>query len=93
MAGNLQLNTGSVNTNTINNYNSDLTLNSTGSNNLQINSKNIYIGTNQGTASGNTITLGSLSAISVIKLNGVISLNGVVSGITNLSLTGLISQF
>jgi hypothetical protein len=92
-SGDLQLNAGSIKTNTINNYNSNLVINSSGSSKIELNSKVINIGVNQGTASNNTITLGSLDALSYIKLYGVISLNGIVSGISNLSLSGQISQF
>lgn len=60
-------------TNTIGQYNTNLAINATGSNSLNLNSNTISIGAGQPSLSFNTITIGSLASASVIYLNGAVS--------------------
>jgi hypothetical protein len=80
----------SVNVNTINNYNSNLVLNSSSTNNIQLNSNIINIGTNQSTLAINTITIGSIASASLINLNGIVS---TPYGITMTGASSIFSQF
>jgi hypothetical protein len=84
--GNLEV-LNSVNVNSINNYNSNLVLNSTGTNNLQLNSDTIQIGCNQATLAVNSITIGSVASASVINLNGI------VNSTFPINTTSIFSQF